>query len=167
MRQPMKSLAAMSEDEWERVFPDEESCIEWLVTSRWHGNKYCPRCGSDLVFPASLREYRWRCFGCVPDLGHCFDYLTGTIFEGRGVPLRVWLKALHHELIGRAHEYAAGERKLRRLIRKAMRAAEFRRMISEQALVQPRVMVQDKAQSLSDAQETSCPEPESPPASER
>jgi hypothetical protein len=97
----LKSIAEMTEAELERAFPDEESCIEWLVMSRWPDEKHCPRCGSDMVFPASLHEYRWRCCGCVPDLGYPFDYLTGTNFQDGGFSLCLWLKSLHRELTGK------------------------------------------------------------------
>src|SRR5579862_4651942 len=104
-RQGMKSIAEMNDAEWERAFPDEESCIEWLVNSRWPRDIHCPYCGSDLVFPASLHEYRWRCFGCAPDLGKSFDYLSGTIFQDTLLPLRAWLKALHSELAGKCKNH--------------------------------------------------------------
>jgi Transposase zinc-ribbon domain len=135
MRRALKSIAEMSDAEWERAFPNEETCIEWLAVSRWPQRVCCPRCGSSLVFPASLQEYRWRCFSCVPDLGHPFDVRSGTIFEDSTFPLRLWLKALHQELIGRGPGSDAREENLRGSIRDALRANEFRRMVWEPSLV--------------------------------
>jgi Transposase zinc-ribbon domain len=158
-RYPMKSIAEMSDAEWERAFPDEETCIEWLVNSRWPDEKRCPRCGSDLVFPASLHEYRWRCFGCVPDLGYAFDYLSGTIFQDSPLPLRLWLKALHRELTGKGPSYVASEQKMRRCIREAMREPRFRGMVGEPGPVPPCILEQEDTETLSDAEQESCPDP--------
>ena len=82
-RRPLKSIAQMSDAEWARAFPNEEACIEWLVTCRWPQEVCCPRCGSSMVFPTSLKEYRWRCFGCVPDLGYHFVFSHRHDFSGR------------------------------------------------------------------------------------
>ena len=153
---PRKSMAEMSEAEWERAFPDEESCIEWLVMSRWPQEKHCPRCGSDLVFPASLHEYRWRCFGCAPDLGYSFDYLTGTAFQDGGFPLRLWLKTLHRELTGRRINYGAGEQAMRRRIRKALRELGFCRVVGACGPVPSRKKEPDEDGTLSDADQSSC-----------
>jgi len=129
-RRPLKSIAEMSEAEWALAFPNEDTCIEWLVYSRWPQEVCCPRCSSGMVFPASLQEYRWRCFGCAPDLGHPFDSLSGAIFQNSPFPLRMWLKALHRELTGSGPSNDAGE-EMRHSIRVALRANDFRRMFGE------------------------------------
>jgi hypothetical protein len=55
MHHPLKSIAEMSDTEWDRAFPDEETCIEWLVDTRWPQDVCCPRCGSDIL-AANLAE---------------------------------------------------------------------------------------------------------------
>jgi hypothetical protein len=159
MRHPFKPIAEMSDAEWARTFPDEETCIEWLVDSRWPQDVCCPNCGSDMVFPASLREYRWRCFGCAPDLGRSFDYRTGTIFQDSALPLRIWLKALHHELGGRGPGYGASEQKMRRQIRDVLRTADFRRMVGEPSPVPAHRREPPDAQVLTVPEQESCPQP--------
>jgi len=159
MHAPLTPLAEMSDAQWDRAFPDEETCIEWLVDSRWPQDVCCPRCGSDMVFPASLQEYRWRCFGCAPDLGHPFDYLTGTIFQDRTLPLRIWLKALHHELTGRGPGYNAIEQKMRRHIRDALRTADFRRMVGESGPMPVHGRELPDAEVISVPEQESCPQP--------
>ena len=152
----MKSIAEMNDAEWGRAFPDEESCIEWLVNSRWPRHIHCPYCGSDLVFPASLHEYRWRCFGCAPDLGKSFDYLSGTIFQDTLLPLRAWLKVLHGELTGKCKSHDAGEQDTRRRIRNAMRDAKFRSMVGEPSLLPVFAQEPDDAETHSGEVRTSC-----------
>lgn len=135
IRHPTKPIAGMSDAEWERAFPDEESCVEWLVNARWPQEVRCPACGSDMVFPASLQEYRWRCFGCKPDLGHAFDYRSGLVFQNSAAPLRIWLKALHQELRGRGPTFNYTEAACRSALRKAMRGNDFNRILAEPARV--------------------------------
>ncbi len=154
---PLKSIARMSDTEWDRAFPGEETCIEWLVDARWPQDVCCPRCGSDMVFPASLREYRWRCFGCAPDLGHPFDHRTGTIFQDSLFSLRIWLKALHHELTGKGPSYDVGEQRMRR----HLRAHDFRHMVGEPGPAPFRMRESPDAQTLFAPEEQSCPEPAS------
>lgn len=159
MRAPLTPLAEMSDAEWHRAFPDEETCIEWLVDSRWPQDVCCPRCGSDMVFPASLQEYRWRCFGCAPDLGYSFDYLTGTVFQDSALPLRVWLQVLHHELTGRGHGYTLAEQTMRRQIREALRTADFRRLVGEPSQAPAQKWEPSDPQVLSVPEQELCPQP--------
>lgn len=114
---------------------------------------------SDLVFPASLQEYRWRCFGCVPDLGHSFDYLSGTIFQDSRRPLRAWLKALHCELTGKGPAHDPCEQEMRQRIREAMREPGFRDMAGEPGPVPACMREPEEAETLSDTEQTSCPDP--------
>jgi Transposase zinc-ribbon domain len=156
---PKKSIAEMSDAEWEHAFPDEETCIEWLVNSRWPDELRCPRCGSDLVFPTSLHKFRWRCFCCSPDLGHSFDYLSGTIFHDSRRPLHAWLKAVHCELTGRGPSYDPSSQKMRRCIREAMREPGFRGMVGELGSVPRCILEPEDTETLSDAVQESCPDP--------
>jgi len=48
-RRPLKSIAEMSEAEWALAFPNEDTCIEWLVYSRWPQDK---RCAARAAVPA-------------------------------------------------------------------------------------------------------------------
>jgi len=55
--------------EFERRFPDEAACAEWLLEHRWGGGFACPGCGHDrfwrlaqafsALYPASTDEKRW------------------------------------------------------------------------------------------------------------
>jgi hypothetical protein len=159
MRHPLKPIAEMTDAEWERAFPDEETCIEWLVDSRWPQDVCCPRCGSDIVFPTSLQKYRWRCFGCAPDLGYPFDSCSGTIFQNSSFPLRVWLKALHHELTGNGPSYNAGEQNMRAHIRNALRANDFRRIVGEPSPVPARMREPTAAEEISVSEQETCTQP--------
>ena len=126
----LKQIGEMSNADWERAFPDEKSCVEWFVSSRWPQEMRCPSCSSELVFPASLHEYRWRCFGCMPDVGYPFDHLSGTLFEDSPFPLRAWLKALHREVTGHGSTYAISGKMMQKSLHKALSDPEFRRIVA-------------------------------------
>jgi len=85
----------------ERI-PDEASAYAYLESLRWPEKPVCPHCGSinDHYFlkpkdPQGRRtrtgnvSHRrvWKCKDCRRQ----FSVLTGTIFHGSKVPLRIWL----------------------------------------------------------------------------
>lgn len=75
---------------------DDAKCFETVRNIRWPDAVCCAKCGSkevcrhghDQTQPARQRYY---CKGC----NSYFDDLSGTIFEGRHQPLRVWILCLY------------------------------------------------------------------------
>lgn len=78
----------------------EAQAYELLETLRWQGAPVCPHCGSERVFyltpkgegrktrTGKVSERRvWKCGACRKQ----FSALTGTIFHGTKVELRIWL----------------------------------------------------------------------------
>ncbi|MDO8309906.1 MAG: IS1595 family transposase [Actinomycetota bacterium] len=80
----------------------EAAAYEYLEGLRWNGETVCPHCGeigtAYFLKPAngtsrrtrtgSISERRvWKCKGCRKQ----FSVLTGTIFHGTKIPVRVWL----------------------------------------------------------------------------
>jgi transposase-like protein len=85
----------------ERI-PDEASAYHYLEQLRWPGKPVCPHCGSinDHYFLKPQNEagrktrtgtvsHRrvWKCKDCRKQ----FSVLTGTIFHGSKVPVRLWI----------------------------------------------------------------------------
>jgi transposase-like protein len=81
----------------------EADAYLFLERLRWQGNPVCPHCGSDRVFylnpqgdgrktrTGKVSERRvWKCGACRRQ----FSALTGTIFHGTKVELRIWLKVV-------------------------------------------------------------------------
>ncbi len=90
-----KVVKQMSLAEFDRMFPDEASCKEYLVQQRWPNGVRCPRCGNDKVYPAGAkRPYHWACHKCGKP-AYRFSLYVGTIFENTNYPLRTWFKVLH------------------------------------------------------------------------
>lgn len=90
-----KVVKQMSLAEFDRMFPDEASCKEYLVQQRWPKGVRCPRCGNEKVYPAGeKRPYHCACHKCGKP-AYRFSLYVGTIFENTNYPLRTWFKVLH------------------------------------------------------------------------
>lgn len=94
-KKQVKQIHQMSIAEFERLFPDEGACRDYLMAHRWpDGVVCCPRCGNELVHPHSEKPHHWHCYKCNP-VGYRFSVLVGTIFENTNKPLREWFRVLH------------------------------------------------------------------------
>lgn len=74
--------------EFFEMFPEEESCKEFLVKVRWPTGFVCPYCKSREYWKCSRGIL--RCRGCEKDV----SVTVGTIFQDRHLPLRTWFQAL-------------------------------------------------------------------------
>jgi transposase-like protein len=83
-----------------RDLRSEAEAYEFVERLRWKGTPVCPHCGSERVFylqpkgdgrktrTGKVSERRvWKCGACRKQ----FSALTGTIFQGTKVELRIWL----------------------------------------------------------------------------
>ena len=85
----------MSVAQFEKQFPDEESCKLYLAANRWpDGTVRCPRCGNEHVYALESRPHHWQCKQCADD-GYRFSILVNTIFENTNKPLRDWFRVMH------------------------------------------------------------------------
>jgi transposase-like protein len=86
--------------EFDRLFPDEESCWTYLLLRRWPSGPHCPRCDNDHVYESTARPWHWQCKKCGKNnrTPYRFSLKTGTIFEETKVPLRTWFKVLYFML---------------------------------------------------------------------
>ncbi len=73
-------------------FPDQQSCIDYLESTRWPEHTSCPFCKTLRVArkkDGSLSG-RWNCHSCRSS----FSVLSGTIFSGSRIPLQKWFLAI-------------------------------------------------------------------------
>ncbi len=100
-RHEPKVVKQMSLAEFDRMFPDEASCKEYLIDQRWPSGVRCPRCGNEKVYPAGGKHpYHWACHKCGKP-AYRFSLYVGTIFENTIYPLRTWFKVLHLMLVSK------------------------------------------------------------------
>lgn len=75
--------------EFYQVFPDEQSCIDFLEESRWAGNIISPFDPASKVYRCKGNRYKCK------NTGKYFNVRTGTIFENSKVSLRKWMLACY------------------------------------------------------------------------
>ena len=70
------------------MFPNEESCLEYLSLTRWPNGYLCIRCNSKDVFKVGRGLY--RCRTCMYD----GSVISNTLFQGTHKPLRLWFQVI-------------------------------------------------------------------------
>jgi transposase-like protein/predicted RNA-binding Zn-ribbon protein involved in translation (DUF1610 family) len=89
-----KFTVQMTWPQFERMFPDEDSCKAYLVSRRWPNGVKCPRCGNAQVWLLKHKPWHWQCQKCN-DTGYRFSLYVKTIFENTNYPLRTWFRVLY------------------------------------------------------------------------
>jgi len=92
-----KIVKQVTFEDFDKLFPDEQSCWVYLLLHRWPSGPHCPRCDNDHVYESTARPWHWQCKKCGKDnrSPYRFSLKTGTIFEETKMPLRTWFKVLH------------------------------------------------------------------------
>ncbi len=77
--------------DFQKRFPDEESCIEYLIQARWNGKPVCPHCGSNRKIYKIRKGKVLTCADCRKQ----FTVKVRTIFEDSALPLQKWFMAIY------------------------------------------------------------------------
>ncbi len=95
-----KFVRQMTLAEFDRLFPDEDSCKRYLMERRWPKGVRCPRCDNPKVYTLKFKPYHWACGLCCnkPRQPYRFSVTVGTVFENTNYPLRTWFKVLYFML---------------------------------------------------------------------
>jgi len=88
-----KITKQMTLAEFDRLFPDETACKEYLMDHRWPTGVKCPRCGNEKVYELKTRPFHWLCK--KPCKNYRFSVISGTIFENTNYKLLIWFKVLY------------------------------------------------------------------------
>jgi transposase-like protein len=91
----VKTIKQLTNQQFDSMFPNDDTCKDYLVARRFPGGAFCPRCGNVDVYPVKNRAYHWQCSKCPKAGGYRFSVLVGTIFENTNKPLREWFKVIH------------------------------------------------------------------------
>jgi transposase-like protein len=91
-----KFVPQMTFADFDRMFPNEQACWQYLYARRWPNGVRCPRCGNDHVYASKARPWHWQCMKCGPKprSPYRFSLRTGTVFEETKTRLIVWFKVL-------------------------------------------------------------------------
>ncbi len=91
----IKFTQQMTVPQFEKLFPSDDACKQYLVARRWPKGVRCPRCGNEDVYPFANKPFHWQCSKCVEKGGYRFSVLVGTIFENTNVPMKAWFKVIY------------------------------------------------------------------------
>jgi transposase-like protein len=91
-----KFTLQMTLPQFERMFPDEEACRNYLFARRWPDGVKCPRCHKSEHVYKIAQPWKWECWNAECAKGHAyrFSLIAGTIFENTKYPLRTWFWVL-------------------------------------------------------------------------
>ena len=77
--------------EFEREFPDDAACLEWLVQALYPNGIYCPRCKTVTKHHRESDRPSYACQNC----GHHEHPMRGTIFQDSATSLKLWFYAIY------------------------------------------------------------------------
>jgi hypothetical protein len=102
------------QEHFDKRFPNENACREFLKRKRWPNGVRCPRCGNEKVYELKARPFNWLCKSGKESLntetgevvtcsknGYRFSVITGTVFENTKRPLRTWFKISYMILVSK------------------------------------------------------------------
>ncbi len=91
-----KFTVQMTWPQFERMFPDDEACKNYLFSHRWPDGVKCPRCHKSEHVYKIAQPWKWECWSAECAKGHAyrFSLIAGTIFENTKYPLRTWFWVL-------------------------------------------------------------------------
>src|SRR5689334_5850429 len=82
---------ARSLSQFQREFPNEESCAAFLAARRWPEGFVCPGCGSKRGWSLASRARLYECTDCRRQT----SITAGTVLHRSKLPLQVWFWAAH------------------------------------------------------------------------
>jgi len=78
--------------DFQRLFPEERACIDYMVSVRWPAGFVCPSCGAkDKPLRISTRARVLRCHACKGET----SVTAGTVMHRSHAPLSVWFWAAY------------------------------------------------------------------------
>jgi len=89
-RNRVQHQKGLSDDAFERLYPDEEACRKAWFAWRWPEGFKCPRCAG-----SNYCEIRGRQLLHCRQCRHQTSLIAGTVLQGTKLPMRVWFRAMH------------------------------------------------------------------------
>ena len=77
--------------DFDRDFPDNDTCLEWLKNTKYPDGIYCPKCQKVTKHHKVTGRSCYECDNC----GHQVFPIAGTIFHKSATPLRVWFQVIY------------------------------------------------------------------------
>lgn len=90
-RRSMASESRCTRFEWDKMFPDDAACLEYLVLTLYPDGIHCPTCNKVTKHYRDAGRPSYTCGFC----GHHEHPMKGTIFEGSATSLKLWFDAIY------------------------------------------------------------------------
>lgn len=74
-------------EEFDRIFSDEQKCIDYLYNLRWEKGWKCPRCSHSEHW--KVGDMKYKCKEC----GYQSTVISGTLLQRSHLPISKWLKS--------------------------------------------------------------------------
>ena len=89
-RNRVQHQKGLSDDAFERLYPDEKACRKAWFAWRWPEGFKCPRCAASQYCEIRERQLL-QCRQCR----YQTSVIAGTVLQGTKLPMRVWFRAMH------------------------------------------------------------------------
>src|SRR4051812_20841243 len=89
-RNRVQHQKGLSDEAFERLYPDEEACRKAWLAWRWPEGFKCPRCAG-LKYCEIRGRQLLQCRQCRRQT----SLIAGTVLQGTKLPMRVWFRAMH------------------------------------------------------------------------
>src|SRR5262249_12943522 len=89
-RNRVQHQKGLSDDAFERLYPDEEACRRAWFAWRWPEGFKCPRCAASEYCEIRDRQLL-QCRRCR----YQTSLIAGAVLQGTKLPMRVWFRAMH------------------------------------------------------------------------
>ena len=89
-RNRVQHQKGLSDDAFERLYPDERACRKAWFAWRWPEGFKCPRCAASTYCEIRGRQLL-QCRQCR----YQTSLIAGTVLQGAKLPMRVWFRAMH------------------------------------------------------------------------
>ena len=89
-RNRVQHQKGLSDDAFERLYPDEEACRKAWFAWRWPEGFKCPRCAASEYCQIRERQLL-QCRQCR----YQTSLIASTVLQGTKLPMRVWFRAMH------------------------------------------------------------------------
>jgi transposase len=77
--------------DFEKEFPTDETCLEWIKNHRYPQGITCPVCDKVTKHHKVVKRSCYECDNC----GHQVFPIAGTIFHKSATPLRIWFQVIY------------------------------------------------------------------------
>lgn len=74
-------------EKFERIFSDEQECIDYLYKLRWKNGWQCPRCSHNEHW--KVGDMKYKCKEC----GYQSTIISGTLLQRSHLPISKWLRS--------------------------------------------------------------------------